>query len=77
MPQRYVLDKWLEYLKTLRDDLPIQTISEARDAYYGGVIGAFAIMEKEGPQAKDAIGDECEEYLKMLQAKLEDIERRN
>jgi hypothetical protein len=77
MPQRFVLDRWLEYLKALREDLSIQTISEARDAFYGGMIAAFSIMETEGPQAKEAVMSECDEYLAMLRARLDDLERRD
>jgi hypothetical protein len=77
MPQRYVLDRWLEYLKALREDLSVQTISEARDGFYGGVIAAFSILEMEGPQAKEVVLDECDEYLAILRARLDDLERKS
>jgi hypothetical protein len=77
MPQHYVLDKWIEYLKTLRDDLPIESLNEARDGFYAGVIAALSILEKTRGAALDDIGDESREYIQTLQDRLDKLKRTN
>jgi hypothetical protein len=75
MPREYIREKWLQYFKTLREDLSAETLKEARDAFYGGVIGAMSILEKTRGAAADDMYIECHEYLEMLKCKLEELNR--
>ena len=70
MRRQYVLQKWNEYRQTLREDLSTETLSEVRDAFYGGVIGALSIP----PDGRNMASEECADYLKMLQEKVEEID---
>lgn len=78
MPERHVLNKWIEYLKTLREDLSVQTISEARDGFYAGVIAGLSLSEKGNADSfiLDEVEAECREYIQMLQAKLDELTKR-
>jgi hypothetical protein len=73
---RPILHKWLEYVKTLREDLPLQTINEARDAFYAGVIAGRSIMETSHGAAAEDLVAECREYLEMLEERVRKAEQK-
>jgi hypothetical protein len=73
---RPILDRWLGYLKTLRDDLTAQTLSEVRDGFYAGAIAGLSIMERTQGAAADDLDAECREYIAVLQTRLEELERK-
>ena len=68
----HVFDKWIEYQTTLDADLPPRAMSEARDAFYAGVIALMALCnEFPAKQDRDAIYDECGEFIREMEKKAE------
>jgi hypothetical protein len=75
MSRLYVLQKWNEYRQTLREDLTTQTLAETRDGFYAGVIAALSVMASTKGAAKQDLDAELYDYVRLLQEKLEELER--
>jgi hypothetical protein len=74
MSREYIREKWLQYFKTLREDLSAETLRETKDAFYAGAIGGLSVMNSTHGAAADDVEVEFREYITEVKARLETLE---